>query len=42
MRAAEEERRDLDAFAERVPDGLWDDLVASGLLDERVPRSGGG
>ncbi|MCK2218277.1 aldo/keto reductase [Actinomadura sp. ATCC 31491] len=41
MRSAEEVRRNLAAFGEQVPDGLWDDLVAAGLLDGRVPRSGG-
>lgn len=37
MRSADEVRRNVASFAAAVPSGLWDDLRAAGLLDERVP-----
>jgi D-threo-aldose 1-dehydrogenase len=37
MRSAEEVRRNLAAFATPVPEALWTDLTAAGLVDERVP-----
>ncbi|MEV0824897.1 hypothetical protein [Nonomuraea rubra] len=38
MRSAEEVRRNLAAFARQVPEGLWSDLAAAGLLDERASQ----
>ncbi|MDT0345118.1 aldo/keto reductase [Streptomyces litchfieldiae] len=38
MRTAGEVRGNVEAFGVGVPAGLWDDLVAEGLLDPRVPR----
>ncbi|GAA2816576.1 aldo/keto reductase [Nonomuraea rubra] len=38
MRSAEEVRRNLAAFARHVPEGLWGDLAAAGLLDERASQ----
>jgi D-threo-aldose 1-dehydrogenase len=37
MRSAEEVRHNLTAFATPVPEALWTDLAAAGLIDERVP-----
>ncbi|MEV4175254.1 aldo/keto reductase [Nonomuraea sp. NPDC049709] len=36
MRSAEEVRRNLAAFAGQVPERLWTDLAAAGLIDERA------
>jgi D-threo-aldose 1-dehydrogenase len=38
MRSADDVRRNLTAFAKPVPDSLWTDLAATGLVDERVPQ----
>ena len=37
MRTAEEVRRNIAAFATEIPNRIWDDLRAEGLLDERAP-----
>ncbi|MFW5418232.1 aldo/keto reductase [Nocardiopsis sp. CNT-189] len=37
MRSAEEVRRNLEAFGAGVPAGVWSDLRAEGLIDERAP-----
>ncbi|MFI8232392.1 aldo/keto reductase [Streptomyces sp. NPDC085900] len=37
MRTAEEVRRNIAAFATEIPNPIWDDLRAEGLLDERAP-----
>jgi D-threo-aldose 1-dehydrogenase len=39
MRSADEVRRNLTAFTKQVPDSLWTDLAATGLIDERVPQA---
>ncbi|HUR05614.1 MAG TPA: aldo/keto reductase [Nonomuraea sp.] len=39
MRSAEEVRRNLAAFTRQVPEQLWTDLAAAGLIDERAPRA---
>ncbi|MGP3916412.1 aldo/keto reductase [Nonomuraea sp. 10N515B] len=39
MRSAEEVRRNLAAFIRQVPERLWTDLAATGLIDERVPQA---
>jgi D-threo-aldose 1-dehydrogenase len=36
MRTAEEARGNLAAFTKQVPDSLWTDLAAAGLIDERA------
>ncbi|MEV0381291.1 aldo/keto reductase [Nonomuraea sp. NPDC050643] len=41
-RSADEVRRNLTAFARQVPDGLWADLAAAGLIDPRAGRDLGG
>ncbi|TDD46446.1 aldo/keto reductase [Nonomuraea terrae] len=38
MRSAEEARRNLAAFTRQVPERLWTDLVAAGLIDERASQ----
>jgi D-threo-aldose 1-dehydrogenase len=40
MRSTEEVRRNLEAFATDVPEGLWSDLRGAGLLDHRAPTRG--
>ncbi|GAA3165247.1 MULTISPECIES: aldo/keto reductase [Nonomuraea] len=40
MRSAGEVRLNLAAFEARVPEGLWSDLCAEGLLDERAEKPG--
>jgi D-threo-aldose 1-dehydrogenase len=37
MRSPREVRDDIAAFQAHVPDQVWADLVAAGLLDERAP-----
>jgi D-threo-aldose 1-dehydrogenase len=37
MRSAEEVRRNVEAFEADVPSGVWSDLRAEGLVDERAP-----
>ncbi|MEV5164866.1 hypothetical protein AB0K66_09635 [Streptomyces werraensis] len=37
MRSADEVRRDTEAYGAKIPAGLWADLRAEGLLDERAP-----
>jgi D-threo-aldose 1-dehydrogenase len=37
MRSPQEVRDDIAAFQAHVPDQVWADLVAAGLLDERAP-----
>ncbi|MEU4234310.1 aldo/keto reductase [Nonomuraea sp. NPDC026600] len=39
MRSADEVRRNLAAFTKQIPDSLWTDLAATGLMDERVART---
>ncbi|MCQ4214319.1 hypothetical protein [Streptomyces longispororuber] len=40
MRSAAEVRRNLAAFCARIPEQVWDDLRAEGLLDERAATDG--
>ncbi|MEV4567834.1 aldo/keto reductase [Nonomuraea sp. NPDC049419] len=40
MRSADEVRLNLAAFEAPVPEGLWSDLCAEGLLDERAEKPG--
>ncbi|MGW2572149.1 aldo/keto reductase, partial [Streptomyces sp. NPDC001537] len=37
MRTAEQVRRNIELHAQRVPDGLWDELRAQGLIRADVP-----
>ena len=39
MRSAEQVDQDLDRYAAEVPEALWADLVAEGLLDPAVPTA---
>jgi D-threo-aldose 1-dehydrogenase len=39
MRSAEEVHRNLAAFTKQVPERLWTDLAAAGLIDERAPQA---
>jgi D-threo-aldose 1-dehydrogenase len=41
MRTAEQVRRNVELHAQRVPDGLWDELRAQGLIRADVPTAGG-
>jgi D-threo-aldose 1-dehydrogenase len=41
MRTAEEVRRNVELHARRVPDGLWDELRAQGLIRADVPTASG-
>ncbi|MFW6695594.1 aldo/keto reductase [Streptomyces sp. MAR4 CNX-425] len=40
MRGADEVRDNLTAFGVEIPAGVWSDLRAEGLLDERAPTTG--
>jgi D-threo-aldose 1-dehydrogenase len=37
MRSPDEVRNNIAAYRAEVPDQVWADLVAAGLLDERAP-----
>jgi D-threo-aldose 1-dehydrogenase len=39
MRSADEVQSNLTAFGARIPGGVWSDLRAEGLLDERAPTA---
>ncbi|MFF4346077.1 aldo/keto reductase [Streptomyces sp. NPDC001530] len=42
MRTPEQVRRNMELHDQRVPDGLWDDLRAQGLIRSDVPAGHGG
>ncbi|MFC8679737.1 aldo/keto reductase [Streptomyces sp. BK205] len=41
MRTAEQVRRNVELHARPIPDGLWDELRAQGLIRADVPTAGG-
>ena len=41
MRTAEQVRRNVELHARPIPDGLWDELRAQGLIRTDVPTAGG-